>query len=389
MLINNFTRCIICNRPMKTKKNAQKFSIGPVCSKRNLIESKSSLSKLYEQILKEKDAEGQSSYAEMNMDLNKEKFESFNHQVPFKNPEVLTTNIIELVKSDLQKILLANPKMGGRTEIETLLDLNENEVKKFTNLKIGQKMVGDCLDAMKYNYALFIQEHLYYEDCTMLESQVAGVRDFVHAQVRSIGKSKIHKHVEIKEAIKYNGVTDKESEAVVNALLEVSTLIPDKYKKNVPPITVLVRKDGPGQISFAAFEKAVLVLNVRTNKVLQAAEAFHEYVHLIEHFNKNLMKKTNEFLKSRRVDSQKRTLKEVSEKYNKHYRPDAGNIEVYEDHFMDAYAGRVYGDLDGKDAVPTEVLTVGCEVIMLDPVGFCVKDRDYFNFIANFLKGKI
>jgi hypothetical protein len=270
------------------------------------------------------------------------------------------------------------------------LGLNDSDVKDYLNLKIGRKMIQDLIDRMNHNFSLFIQEHLYYEDCTMLESQVAGVRSLLETLTSNDKEPlKVYKEPKIKEVLKENDVNKKDAEIVIKALIEVCSLIPDKYKKGVPPVTVLIRKGTPGQPSIASLNKAVLVLNVRTNKVLQAAEAFHEYVHLIENFNKKLMKNSNKFLKSRRVDSNKRTLKEICEKYNKHYRPDAAQIEVYEDHFMDAYAGRVYGDLDGKTLVPTEVLTVGCEVMMLDPVGFSIKDREYFDFIANFLKGKI
>lgn len=376
---------------MKINRKPANISTALPSSKNQVFENKGSLSKLYDQILREHTAESQSSLMEMNMDLNKEKFKSILFQVPFKNSETFTVNVAEMVRSELLSFVEKNPKMGGRTEIETLLALDDSDLTNYTNLKIGKKIIQDLLDRMNHNFGLFIQEHLYYEDCTMLESQVAGVREILTNLVNCGEKKnlKVHKFLKIKEVFKDDGVEKKDAEVVVKVLREVSSLIPDKYKKNVPAITVLIRRGGIGQVSIASLDKAVLVLNVRTNKVLQAAEAFHEYVHLIERFNAKLMKHSNNFLKARRVDSEKKTLKEICDKYNKHYRPDAGGIEVYEDHFMDAYAGRVYGDLDGAYPVPTEVLTVGCEIMMLDPIGFSVKDRDYFNFISSFLTGKI
>jgi hypothetical protein len=375
---------------MKKNRKNNIIADSPNSSKKQIFENKGSLSKLYQQILKDRTAESQSSLMEMNMDLNKEKFKSILFKVPFRSPETLGANVIDMTKDELSHLLKNNPKWGGRTEVEILLSLSESDFSGYSYLKIGQKMIQELLDRMNHNFGLYIQEHLYYEDCTILESQVSGVREILNTLVGGDkGPIKTFKEPKIKEVFKDASVDKKDAEVVIRALNEVCSLIPDKYKKNVPPVTVLIRQGGPGQVSIASLDKSILVLNVRNNKVLQAAEAFHEYVHLIERFNKKLMKGSNDFLKSRRVDAQKRTLKEICEKYNKHFRPDAGSIEVYEDHFMDAYAGRVYGDLDGPTPVPTEVLTVGCEVMMLDPIGFAVKDRDYFNFIARFLKGQI
>jgi hypothetical protein len=177
-------------------------------------------------------------------------------------------------------------------------------------------------------------------------------------------------------------------------LLLVSTLIPDKYKKNVPPLTVIVRGNKSllkKLFSAASFESPypVIVLNVRNNSIIQAAEAMHEYIHLIEKYNPKVMKASNEYLKQRRVVKLRQTIKDICLKYGKKLPNSSkvGQIEVYEANFVDPYIGKVYGDLDGKVAVPTEVLTIGSEMLFLEPSTFCVRDRGFFDFITQFLTG--
>ena len=388
---SDLCRCVVCNRNL-TNPDHMALKMGPVCARKYFFENRGSLSDIYEKILNDNVAESSSSLMEKAADSN-EKFKSMLHQVPFRNPTIFTDNVVKGSESSLERLLKTNPSLGGRTPVETILEVLESSLNHYPDIKLSQKMIRDLQHKMNHNFALYIEETLYEEDCSMIEAHVLGVKEFAKAFVGEKDKAAIGSYKELKIKEVYSGPNVPESKArmVVKALNTVSKLIPDKYKKNVPPVTLLIRDGQPGLPSAASLngDDSVVVLNVRKNNVVQAAEAFHEYVHLIEKFNtKDVMKSSNSFLKKRRTAKTKTTIKQVAERFNKQYLEVAANIEVYEDHFTDVYAGRTYGDLDGNDLVATEVLTVGCEHLILDPVGFAIKDNEYFEFVLKMLKGK-
>jgi hypothetical protein len=347
-------------------------------SKKSKLESRGSLLEIYERA--EQMAQSQSSLQDNLLD---KPYNGMFDQIPGLDPLKIIDEVISGCHESLLPLLLRHPSLGGRTPVETILSLPDSAALEFPDLAKAKKILTHLKETVSNNYMLFLQAELYGGSGNMMEVQCAGIAEMLGA------KKRFHE-LAIAETFKGDEVAASSIAVVKKALLTVSRLVPDKYKSKIPPLTLVVR-DAHEKPAGAVLDgdDAVIILNVWKNNIVQAAEALHEYVHLVEKFNPKVMRYSNEFLKLRRASDKKVLLGQTAQRYNLPYKNSAADIDVYEGHFLDVYAGRTYGDVDGADAVPSEVLTVGCEALFLDPASLFIKDRNYFNFVAKFLKGEI
>lgn len=116
-----------------------------------------------------------------------------------------------------------------------------------------------------------------------------------------------------------------------------------------------------------------IVLGAKKASVLQ-----HEFGHVIEHKNSRVLNKCRRWRDSR-------TVGELSQKMS-----EATKISAYDPHektkkdkFFHPYVGKMYA------GGSTEVLSMGLEAIMKDPVGFAKKDQEHFDLIVDIMRGRI
>jgi hypothetical protein len=307
--------------------------------------------------------------------------------IPYNDPSELINSIINENKESLGKFRGSNRKYNLRTDADLLIHLSKKD-KLPEDVKNLSSYILKLITKFNENYQGFLQDTLYSGIGGMIDAQRAGVISFVS----ETNKVKIPKFkpLKIKEVYKDDEVTEIEAETVIFALERASELVPDKYKKSVKPITLLIRSESSTLSSCSTVEEDefTIVLNLKKNNLLQTAEAFHEYLHIIEKSNRCLLESSNKFLKSRITDFNQQTIESLAKTYAINFSPLAKDVFVYPGRFIDPYIGRTYGDIEDKVA-PTEVFSVGGEILFLDPVGLFIKDREYFDLISSLILGKI
>jgi len=128
-----------------------------------------------------------------------------------------------------------------------------------------------------------------------------------------------------------------------------------------------------------SFNHGSFTVNVMGNEHDDFSKAsstlIHEFTHSIEYVSPEVAAKTRAFL-----------LKRANGDKLKPMYPGSDAL-VYEDEFEKrgnrSYAGRDYG----KSHYATELLTVGIERLEKDPVGFMLRDREYFDLVIQALHG--
>lgn len=103
----------------------------------------------------------------------------------------------------------------------------------------------------------------------------------------------------------------------------------------------------------------------------------HELGHWLEHHDPEVKRKANEFLDRR---TQGETPQKLSELTGLHGYD--GTEFAKADQFMNPYMGKLYSDKS------TELISMGLEHMVSDPLEFARKDPDYFDFIYNTVRGK-
>lgn len=309
--------------------------------------------------------------------------------IPYGNPADLLNLILSENKSELSKFLKRNICYSLKPDFELLLDFPNEQKVLFPKLSSVNKFLTKLLDEYNKNYQDFLQAKLYSGIGGMIDAQRAGVLSFLSETHNS--KVRTYKKLTIKDVYKDENISEEQAEMVIFALESVSELIPDKYKKKVGAVTLLIRSESSNSAPCATIEDGefVIVLNFKKNNIIQTAEAFHEYAHLIEKANKSLMMSSNKFLKNRIVSNEPEKLKFIGKKYKINYSETASEVMVYPGKFLDGYAGRTYGDLFGKTLVPTEIFSIGVEALFLDPIGFFIKDHEHYDLIKKFLSGSL
>lgn len=110
----------------------------------------------------------------------------------------------------------------------------------------------------------------------------------------------------------------------------------------------------------------------------------HEIAHLIEARNPKIAQASQRFLEQRTKGEEARSLNDL---YREQGRPSGlGDDEVGRpDRFIEPYIGKEYRDGNGK-VYGTEVLSMGLEYMMMDPVGFAKRDPEHFAFVLDTLQ---
>jgi hypothetical protein len=326
----------------------------------------------------------------LNKQVNDSDLSSLNKitkNIPYRNPTDLLKLILSQNKEELNKFLTKNRAFELKPEFDLLLDFPSQQKVLFPKLSSVSKYLTKLLAEYNNNYQNFLQAKLYSGIGGMIDAQRAGVLSFLSETDNE--KVVLYKKLKIKDVYKDDQITEEQAEMVIFALETASELIPDKYKKKVKPVTLLIRTETAGSAPCATIEDGefVIVLNFKKNNIIQTAEAFHEYVHLVEKANPELMKASNAFLKSRVISNKTAPLEDLGRKYRINYSQSAAKIHVYPGRFLDGYAGRTYGDLFENKPIPTEILSIGVEALFLDPIGFFIKDHEHYELVKKFLSG--
>ena len=116
----------------------------------------------------------------------------------------------------------------------------------------------------------------------------------------------------------------------------------------------------------------------------------HEFGHALEENNSHIAKRCREYLDYRtrgeHVVSMNEAWLDRASGYMRQMYPN-GIYEPYEmtkpDKFFEIYCGKQYSD--GS----TEILSMGIEELVTDPVKFYSKDPEYFRFVLMLIRGEI
>lgn len=283
----------------------------------------------------------------------------------------------------LKKIKELEPHYKYYNTFEILSSLPNDKLDLYPDLKDAKKIVMSIAQTLDKNFKLYIEERLH-QGHNLPNAHLLGIQKFM-------GDSGFFNELNIKDVYKDDAVSDLEAERVLYTLRMASRLIPNFYKKSIPDVVVVIRPENSTS-AFASIEKEVVIsLNLKNNISHQMAEALHEYCHLVEKFNPEVLKSSNEFLLSRVFNLKQISLKDLNLKSKRPYLLEASETLVYEGKFIDSYIGKTYGALDKelKQLVPTEVLSVGMQSLFIHPIAFYLKDPGHFELIKKLMKSKI
>lgn len=312
-----------------------------------------------------------------------EKFDNMFHGLAM-DPHVSLKVMEKAFSPVLNEVKTKFPYLQNRTLVDSLTSPNVDDVQDFPNFVQARQTILNIVHILNKNFNLFIQEKLH-EGLTLAESQICGIKTFLRLpEYKALSFSDIYTQGE---------VSQDQLNRVINAFQVASSLVPDKYKSVTPVPTIIIRgAEAQNSAPFAsAAKQSIIVLNIQKDLIVQIAEALHEYLHLVEQFNPQINKLTNQFLLTKSLNLTPKSLEELGNKYKKPFKESAKDILVYEGCFIDLYVGRTYGDLDPSlnKLVATEVLSVGIEALLLNPTNFYMRDPEHFNLISQVLKGEI
>jgi hypothetical protein len=113
------------------------------------------------------------------------------------------------------------------------------------------------------------------------------------------------------------------------------------------------------------------------------ATMIHELGHTVEFQSKRARESARAFLERRTAGEQPVRLKDLvpGSSYD-------DSEKTRPDKFIDPYVGKVYWHF-GRSDHHTEVISVGLQHMMTDPVAFYRADRDHFRLIVGILKGRV
>lgn len=161
------------------------------------------------------------------------------------------------------------------------------------------------------------------------------------------------------------------SNRFINIFLEATKLVPNKYKNFSYKLIITEEKN-----SFSIPENNTIVIKWKTDMISMMAEAFHEYLHLIELEHPKILQDSLSFLKKRSSGK----MVSINSLYKKIGYPIVEeDMEVLETDLLDPYMGKIYPK-------GTEVLSMSGQVFLLNPFLFLEKDLEQHDFILNFFK---
>lgn len=134
--------------------------------------------------------------------------------------------------------------------------------------------------------------------------------------------------------------------------------------------------------SKAVPENNYIFIRKKDDLIYQMGEAAHELGHILE-LNKDLVDTSLTFLR-KRSNLKKVSMKDFCEENNKSFKPSWSKTEIFSNNLVTPYAGKIYGTLD--DCKGTEIISIGFQMMVVDPVLFFFRDPEYFVFIKNIIK---
>lgn len=118
----------------------------------------------------------------------------------------------------------------------------------------------------------------------------------------------------------------------------------------------------------------------RTNQT--RLTALHEAMHWLEEVETNIGQKSIEFLEKRTINDFEEKLSKLTG--NKFYK----NWEIAKkDNFFNPYCGKIYKNSQNQ-YYGTEILSMGLQELISNPIEFYKKDKEYFKFVIGILKGE-
>lgn len=110
--------------------------------------------------------------------------------------------------------------------------------------------------------------------------------------------------------------------------------------------------------------------------------ALHEAMHWLEEVETNIGLKSIEFLEKRTINDFEEKLSKLTG--NKFYK----NWEIAKkDNFFNPYCGKIYKNSQNQ-YYGTEILSMGLQELISNPIEFYKKDKEYFKFVIGILKGE-
>lgn len=182
-----------------------------------------------------------------------------------------------------------------------------------------------------------------------------------------------------------------EREIFEEEILELEKFIDGSLFKHKPIVKIGYAKNPRSFYDF--IEKFIQIdLKSGANKLLSLKKEVldrrtfaHELSHFIEDFFPNVKSESIKFLKKRAGNGKLKRLKEIE---NPLYRHDE---VAFEDSWVakggSAYSGKFYTHKKYGDYYATEVLSMGIQRFLKNPILFFKQDPEYFEFVLNQLQG--
>ena len=283
---------------------------------------------------------------------------------------------------NVRKFLKENPEFKYRTVVDMLFYASESQLKEYPEVLAIRKELFSIVHVMDQNFKKHINQYLL-QDLNLSESQVKSLRDFIN-----LGS---HKKIKIKEILIEGEISEEQARRCYKSFQTISTLIPDKYKMNIPPITLAIREENDkeaARVTSDSRENPLVIVHMRDNMPLMLSEILHEYGHLIENYNPQVMRMTSDFLRERILSEKTMTIGEFSKLQNRPVSDWNKDEVVYPSDLMDPYMGKTYGDIFKKDC-SSELLSTALQLLYVDPIKIFLRDPDCFKLVSSLLHGQI
>lgn len=299
------------------------------------------------------------------------------------NPYLTIEYANQLLESDLGALKNNYPYLNNRELLSTLMEADSGVLAenfpKLNEMKMNLMIIAKIMES---NYQSFLNEKLQHGQ-TLVEAQIQAIKKFL--------KLPKYEQLNFDEVFVEGDVSEETVKRIVVGFKYVTSLIPDKYKNKVKNPILIIRSEKKDASFSSSSQENVIVLNSYKNMSHVIAEAFHEYIHLIEKNCKEVQVATNLFLINNVTDLVPKTLEELGLKYKMPYKEKSKHIQVYEGSFLDLYMGRTYGQLDSSltSLCHTEVLSVALEAFFLKPMTTYLQSPKTIKIIEDFLLGNL
>lgn len=255
---------------------------------------------------------------------------------------------IEIIESLRNEVEFQIKKLNSNDEF-----INAKKTKTFQNkpdfdilMTLGKTSKNTEILNIKNTFKELMfkaEKHFFSEDYLMSLTEIYGIYGDIDSNF-------------IKQVFTKDKITVDETLEVSDLLDQVQQIIPSYFKKEKVDIVLM----GKGR-SFYDMKKKELHLNIKQSKTNLISEIFHEFGHIIEIQNPHIFEESLKFIKSK-------TGNEIS-------RPN-----VILGPFCHPYIGTIY------EWNSTEVVSMGLQLMFLNPIMFLFRDPEHFEFIEYILK---